>query len=73
MQGQESEPRGDRSPYNVNYEGGAGKIQNDSMKEDVLKKFLLDAYTQIDAAMADDASIYVFHSDSHGLAFRKGI
>lgn len=58
-------------PYNVNYEGGAGKIQNDSMKEDVFEKFLLDAYTQMNAAMADDASIYVFHSDSHGLAFRK--
>lgn len=58
-------------PYNVNYEGSAGKIQNDSMKEDVFEKFLLDAYTQMNAAMADDASIYVFHSDSHGLAFRK--
>lgn len=58
-------------PYNVNYEGSAGKIQNDSMKEDVFEKFLLDAYTQMNTAMADDASIYVFHSDSHGLAFRK--
>lgn len=58
-------------PYNVNYEGSAGKIQNDSMKEDAFEKFLLDAYTQMNSAMADDASIYVFHSDSHGLAFRK--
>lgn len=58
-------------PYNVNYEGSAGKIQNDSMKEDAFEKFLLDAYTQMNAAMAEDASIYVFHSDSHGLAFRK--
>ncbi len=58
-------------PYNVNYEGSAGKIQNDSMKEDAFEKFLLDAYTQMNAAMAEDASIYVFHSDSHGLAFGK--
>lgn len=58
-------------PYNVNYEGSAGKIQNDSMKEDAFEKFLLDAYTQMNSAMEDDASIYVFHSDSHGLAFRK--
>ena len=58
-------------PYNVNYEGSAGKIQNDSMNEEAFEKFLLDAYTQMNAAMAEDASIYVFHSDSHGLAFRK--
>ena len=58
-------------PYNVNYEGSAGKIQNDSMNEEAFEKFLFDAYTQMNAAMADDASIYVFHSDSHGLAFRK--
>lgn len=58
-------------PYNVNYEGSAGKIQNDSMNEEAFEKFLFDAYTQMNAAMAGDASIYVFHSDSHGLAFRK--
>lgn len=58
-------------PYNVNYEGSAGKIKNDSMAENQFEQFLLDAYLQMEAAMADDASIYVFHSDSHGLAFRK--
>ena len=58
-------------PYNVNYEGSAGKIKNDSMAEEQFEQFLLDAYLQMEAVMADDASIYVFHSDSHGLAFRK--
>ena len=58
-------------PYNVNYEGSAGKIKNDSMAEDQFEQFLLDAYLQMESAMADDASIYIFHSDSHGLAFRK--
>ena len=58
-------------PYNVNYEGSAGKIKNDSMDEEKFEHFLFDAYTQMAAAMADDASIYIFHSDSHGLAFRK--
>lgn len=58
-------------PYNVDYEGSAGKIKNDSMAEDKFEQFLLAAYTQMEAAMADDASIYVFHADSHGLAFRK--
>ena len=58
-------------PYNVDYKGSAGKIKNDSMSEDQFEQFLLSAYQQMEAAMADDASIYVFHSDSHGLAFRK--
>lgn len=58
-------------PYNVNYEGSAGKIKNDSMDEERFEQFLFDAYTQMATAMADDASIYIFHSDSHGLAFRK--
>ena len=58
-------------PYNVDYKGSAGKIKNDSMAEDQFEQFLLAAYQQMEAAMADDASIYVFHSDSHGLSFRK--
>ena len=44
-------------PYNVNYEGSAGKIKNDNMGSDAFYQFLLDAYTQMHSAMADDASI----------------
>lgn len=58
-------------PYNVDYEGSAGKIKNDKMAEDQFEKFLFAAYVNMEQNMADDASIYVFHSDSHGLAFRK--
>lgn len=58
-------------PYNVNYEGSAGKIKNDNMGNDAFYNFLLDAYKQMNAAMADDASIYVFHADTEGLNFRK--
>ena len=58
-------------PYNVNYEGSAGKIKNDNMADDAFYHFLLDAYTQMHAAMADDASIYVFHADTEGLNFRR--
>ena len=58
-------------PYNVNYEGSAGKIKNDNMADDVFYNFLLDAYTQMHSAMADDASIYVFHADTEGLNFRR--
>jgi DNA modification methylase len=58
-------------PYNVNYEGGAGKIQNDNMADDKFYQFLFDAFTNTEKSMADDASIYVFHSDTEGLNFRK--
>ncbi|WNX86021.1 site-specific DNA-methyltransferase [Agathobaculum sp. NTUH-O15-33] len=58
-------------PYNVNYEGSAGKIQNDNMENDKFYQFLLDAFLNMEKAMADDASIYVFHADTEGLNFRK--
>lgn len=58
-------------PYNVNYEGSAGKIKNDNMNTDKFYNFLLDAFSNMKKAMADDASIYVFHADTEGLNFRK--
>jgi len=58
-------------PYNVNYEGSAGKIKNDNMENTAFYQFLLDAFTCMESVMADDASIYVFHADTEGLNFRK--
>ena len=58
-------------PYNVNYEGSAGKIKNDNMEDDKFYNFLFDAFTNTEKYMADDASIYVFHADTEGLNFRK--
>lgn len=58
-------------PYNVNYQGTAGKIKNDNMENEKFYQFLFDAFTCMAKAMADDASIYVFHSDTEGLNFRK--
>ena len=58
-------------PYNVNYEGSAGKIKNDNMENSAFYQFLLDAYTRMYESMADDASIYVFHADTEGLNFRR--
>lgn len=58
-------------PYNVNYEGSAGKIKNDNMNTDKFYNFLLDAFSNMEKVMADDASIYVFHADTEGLNFRK--
>jgi DNA modification methylase len=58
-------------PYNVNYEGSAGKIKNDNMEGGAFYQFLLDAFVNTEAAMDSDASIYVFHADTEGLNFRR--
>ena len=58
-------------PYNVNYEGSAGKIKNDNLSDDAFFNFLYDAFTLIQAYLAEDGSIYVFHADTEGLNFRK--
>lgn len=58
-------------PYNVNYEGSAGKIKNDNMENEAFYNFLYDAFSCMEQVMANDASIYVFHADTEGLNFRK--
>ena len=58
-------------PYNVNYSSDAGTIQNDNMADNDFYNFLLASYKNMANAMADDASIYVFHADTEGLNFRK--
>ena len=56
-------------PYNVNYEGSAGKIKNDNMAGEKFYEFLLAAFQNMESVMAADASIYVFHADTEGLNF----
>ena len=58
-------------PYNVNYEGSAGKIKNDNMADAAFYEFLLASFQNMEACMANDASIYVFHADTEGLNFRR--
>jgi len=58
-------------PYNVNYEGKAGKIQNDNMPPEEFYKFLLTVFKNVESVMDDEASAYVFHSDTNGEYFRR--
>lgn len=58
-------------PYNVNVEETAGRIQNDNMPDAEFYQFLLSAFQQMHEVLAEDGSIYVFHSDTKGLYFRK--
>lgn len=58
-------------PYNVNYEGTAGKIQNDHMEDEQFYQFLFATFVNMEHHMEPDASIYVFHADTEGLNFRR--
>lgn len=58
-------------PYNVNYEGKAGKIQNDNMKDEKFYQLLFDAFTNYFMVLADGAGIYIAHADIEGLNFRR--
>lgn len=71
MQGKQANLVVTDPPYNVDYEGAAGKIQNDNMSNDAFYKFLLDAFINMERVMTLDSSIYVFHADTEGLNFRK--
>ncbi|GCD12784.1 hypothetical protein [Clostridium tagluense] len=58
------------SPYNVAYEGIAGKIQNDNMADKKFYEFLLNFYKCTFEAMFDGVAIYVFHADKETVNFR---
>lgn len=57
-------------PYNVAYEGAAGKIKNDAMGDAAFRKFLDAAFAQMVAVLKPGASVYVAHADVEGLNFR---
>lgn len=58
-------------PYNVNYEGTAGSIQNDNLEAGEFRRFLQSAFSCAASVMRPGAAIYVAHADTEGLAFRK--
>ncbi|MGY0336946.1 DNA modification methylase [Limosilactobacillus fermentum] len=58
-------------PYNVDYQSKAGKIKNDHQDEDKFYQFLLAAFQNMNTAMVNDTSIYIFHADTEGLNFRR--
>jgi DNA modification methylase len=58
-------------PYGVSYESKAGKIANDELRGEQFYEFLLTVFKNIAAALDDEASAYVFHSDTNGEWFRR--
>lgn len=57
-------------PYNVDYEGAAGKIQNDRQEDGKFYDFLLKAFSNMNAALKEGGAIYVCHADTEGINFR---
>ncbi len=57
-------------PYNVNYEGTAGKIKNDNMEDSAFRQFLTDAFLAAWAVMKNGAAFHIWHADSEGYNFR---
>lgn len=58
-------------PYNVAYEGKAGKIKNDDMSGADFYSFLRAAFDCLFGVMKPGAPIYVAHADTEGLNFRR--
>ena len=59
-------------PYNVAYQSADGKsIQNDSMADGKFYEFLLAAFRNMAAHLAEGGSAYIFHADTEGLNFRR--
>lgn len=57
-------------PYNVDYEGTAGKIQNDKMADEAFYDFLFKAFKNMNKHAKKGGSIYVCHADTEGINFR---
>jgi DNA modification methylase len=58
-------------PYNVDYEGTAGKIQNDKMDNNSFYEFLFKAFSNMSESIKKGGSIYVCHADTEGINFRN--
>jgi DNA modification methylase len=58
-------------PYNVDYQGGAGKIKNDNMDDAKFRQFLLRSYAVMFRVLKNGSAVYVCHADTEGLNFRS--
>lgn len=58
-------------PYNVDYEGAAGKISNDSMDDSSYMLFLQKAFAAAALALNPGSAFYIWHADSKGYETRQ--
>ena len=71
MNGQKADLLLTDPPYNVDYEGVAGKIENDNLNETEFYNFLLDAFRNMNEIAKEGCTFYSFHADTEGLNFRR--
>jgi DNA modification methylase len=71
LEGQLAEAVWTDPPYNVDYEGSAGTIQNDALSDQDFAQFLKDAFGSLILSMRPGAPIYIAHSDTGGYTFRR--
>ena len=57
-------------PYNVDYKGKAGKIENDNMSDSNFLEFLDVAFKNANNSLKPGAAFYIWHADSEGYNFR---
>ena len=57
-------------PYNVNYEGSAGKIKNDNLNNTEFREFLTKAFTCVKKALKNGGAFHIWYADSEGYNFR---
>lgn len=57
-------------PYNVDYEGKAGKIKNDSMDSNKFRPFLTDAFSAAKSAMKRGAAFHIWYGENEAYNFR---
>lgn len=60
-------------PYNVNYEGTAGKIQNDNMSDSQFDTFLQDVFKAMKHALKEGGAFYIWHAESTRAAFSNAL
>ena len=56
-------------PYNVNYEGTAGKIKNDNMEDGEFLKFLTDTFANLSGALKPGGAFYVWLASKEFINF----
>ena len=57
-------------PYNVDYEGGAGKIKNDNMEDEKFREFLCAAFQCAKEVLKPGGAFHIWHADTEGYNFR---
>ena len=60
-------------PYNINYEGKAGKIENDNMESEEFYTFLNNAFTNAHSVMKDGAAFYVWYASKESINFESSL